>query len=129
MPNAITADDFLGTLGVDTHIGISGPYSNLSPVEQDLSYLGVPIVRDSIGDASVIPSWQTVAAATGVKFDDFMPEGACSWCQSALALVPQLVQDGLLAYVEGGNEEDDSYATSLGNTLAYTAQFQQQVYA
>src|SRR5262249_7637982 len=30
---------------------------------------------------------------------------------------------------EGGNEEDDPYPASLGNTLSLTAQFQQQVYA
>ena len=35
----------------------------------------------------------------------------------------------MLNYIEGGNEEDDSYPQSLGNTLAVTAQFQQQVYA
>lgn len=129
MTTAITADAFLNTLGVDTHIGIAGAYSNLSEVEQDLSYLGVPIVRDSVDSTSAISLWQQVAQATGVKFDDFMPEGAPAWDQSALALVPQLKQDGLLAYVEGGNEEDDSYAVSNGNSLAWTAQFQQQVYA
>jgi len=36
---------------------------------------------------------------------------------------------GILNFVEGGNEEDTNYAAQQGNTLAITAQFQQQVYA
>lgn len=129
MSNAISTTDFINTLGVDTHIGIAGAYSDIPMVEQDLEYLGVTIVRDSIDSASVIPTWEAVAQATGIKFDDFMPEGAPAWDQSALALLPQLAQAGLLAYIEGGNEEDDPYATANGNSLSWTAQFQQQVYA
>ena len=46
-----------------------------------------------------------------------------------LGFVTQLAQEGMLNFLEGGNEEDDAYPASLGNTLAITAQFQQQVYA
>ena len=46
-----------------------------------------------------------------------------------LSFAKQLAQEGLLNYLEGGNEEDDAYPAALGNTLAITAQFQQQVYA
>jgi hypothetical protein len=129
MINAISAISFIDTLGVNTHIGIGGSYSNLSEIAQNINYLGIHTVRDSIADASVIPQWQQVAQAAGIKFDDYMPEGAPSWDQGALSLVPQLVADGLLSFVEGGNEEDDSYAAANGNTLAWTAQFQQQVWA
>lgn len=129
MANAISATAFIDTLGVNTHLGWAGAYSNTSVVEQNLEYLGVSIDRDSLSSASEIAQWQQVAQAAGVKFDDYMPEGSPSLDQASLALVPQLAQDGLLAYVEGGNEEDDSYAQSQGNSLAWTAQFQQQVYA
>ena len=129
MANAISATVFIDTLGVNTHIGDAGAYSDTSMVEQNLEYLGVTIVRDSVDSASEAAVWQQVAQATGVKFDDYMPEGAPAWDQSALALVPQMVQEGILHSIEGGNEEDDSYAQANGNTLAWTAQFQQQVYA
>ena len=46
-----------------------------------------------------------------------------------LGFVTQLAQAGILNFLEGGNEEDDAYPAGLGNTLAITAQFQQQVYA
>jgi hypothetical protein len=46
-----------------------------------------------------------------------------------LGFVTQLAHLGVLNYLEGGNEEDDAYPASLGNTLQITAQFQQQVYA
>jgi len=129
MTTAISATAFIDTLGVNTHLGDAGAYSDTSMVEQNLEYLGVPTVRDSLGSAGEGAVWQQVAQATGVRFDDYMPEGAPAWDQSALALVPQLAQEGILAYVEGGNEEDDSYAQENGNSLSWTAQFQQQVYA
>lgn len=129
MANAISATVFIDTLGVNTHIGDAGAYSDTSMVEQNLEYLGVTIVRDSVDSASEAAVWQQVAQATGVKFDDYMPEGAPAWDQSALALVPQMAQEGILHSIEGGNEEDDFYAQANGNTLAWTAQSQQQVYA
>lgn len=130
MPQAITATEFLNTLGVNTHLDFSGtPYTNVTQVEQNLQYLGVLIVRDSAQIPSDVALWEQVAQATGVKFDDLMPEGSPTTMSNALALVPQLAAAGILKYIEGGNEEDSSYSASLGNSLAITAQFQQQVYA
>jgi serralysin len=129
MATAISATAFIDTLGVNTHLGDAGAYSDTAMVEQNLEYLGVTTVRDSVISASEAAVWQQVAQATGVKFDDYMPEGAPAWDQDTLTLAAQLAQDGVLAYVEGGNEEDDPYAQANGNTLAWTAQFQQQVYA
>src|ERR1700761_1466387 len=129
MSTAISATAFIDTLGVNTHLGDAGAYSDTAMVEQNLEYLGVTIVRDSVISASEAAVWQQVAQATGVKFDDYMPEGAPAWDQATLTLAAQLAQQGVLAYVEGGNEEDDPYAQANGNSLAWTAQFQQQVYA
>ena len=85
----------------------AAPTQTSPKLRRTLSTSVFPTVRDSITDASVIPEWQQVAQTAGIKFDDYMPEGAPAWDQTALSLVPQLVADGLLSYVEGGNEEDD----------------------
>jgi serralysin len=126
---AITASTFVTSLGVNTHIDFNNyGYQNLATVESALEYLGVKNVRDSAESSTDLTSWQQVAQAAGVKFDDYIPEGSPATMQSALALVPQLAQEGILNMIEGGNEEDDSYAAAQGNTLAITQQFQQQVW-
>jgi uncharacterized membrane protein YgcG len=127
---AITADSFVSSLGVNTHIDFNDyGYQNLATVESSLEYLGVRNVRDSAQSSTDLTSWQQVAQATGVKFDDYIPEGSPAAMQSALALIPQLAQEGILNMIEGGNEEDDPYAVAEGNSLAITQQFQQQVWA
>lgn len=127
---ATRASTFLNSLGVNTHIDFSAyGYQNLATVESALRYLGVTNVRDSAESGTDLTSWQQVAQATGVKFDDYMPEGSPADMQSALNLVTQLANEGVLNFIEGGNEEDDAYAASQGNTLATTAHFQQQVFA
>src|SRR5580704_7827136 len=127
---AITAASFINSLGVNTHIDFDAyGYQNLATVESSLEYLGVKNVRDSAESSTDLTSWLQVAQATGVKFDDYMPEGSPASLKAALNLVPQLDQEGILNFIEGGNEEDDSYAASQGNTLTITAQFQQQIYA
>jgi hypothetical protein len=126
---AITASSFINSLGVNTHIDFGGDgYQNLAAVESALQYLGVPNVRDSAQTSADLSSWLQVSQATGVKFDDYLPEGSPGEMQNAYNLISQLAQEGVLNMIEGGNEEDDSYPTSVGNSLGYTAQFQQQVY-
>ena len=127
---AITASSFLNTLGINTHIdfGTDG-YQDLSTVEAAISYLGVKNIRDSGQSESDVAAWAQVAQATGGKFDDYIGETSPSGMQADLAIASLLAQEGVLNAIEGGNEEDDAYPASLGNTLQITAQFQQQVYA
>ena len=130
MLTAISAASFINSLGVNTHIDFDNyGYQNLSTVESSLEYLGVKNVRDSGPNNSDLTTWLQVSQATGVKFDDYMPEGSPASMQSTLNLASQLAKEGVLNMIEGGNEEDDSYAASQGNTLATTAAFQQQVWA
>ncbi len=127
---ATRANTFTNSLGVNTHIDFNAyGYQNLATVESALRYLGVINVRDSAESSTDLTSWQQVAQAAGVKFDDYVPEGSPADMQGALNLVTQLAQQGVLNFVEGGNEEDDAYAAAQGNTLATTAQFQRQVFA
>jgi hypothetical protein len=119
------AADFIGTLGVNTHIVFANyGYQNLSTTEAAINYLGLKNLRDSPQFTSDLITWTQVASATGAKFDAYIPSGSPSDMQSALNLMPQLASQNILNYIEGGNEEDGAYAASLGNTLQITVDFQ-----
>src|ERR1019366_5684108 len=110
MANAISAAAFIGTLGINTHIDFEAyGYQNLTNVENDINYLGVKIIRDSAASPTDAQTWLAVAQATGAKFDDFIGETSPSGMQTDLSYAPQLAQEGILASIEGPNEEDDSY--------------------
>src|SRR4051794_23854839 len=127
---AITTSSLVNSLGVNTHIDFNAyGYENLGNVEAAINYLGLKNIRDSASNSSDASTWQHVAQATGAKFDAFIGETSPSGMQTELGLIPQLAQEGILNFIEGGNEEDDAYPASLGNNLQITAQFQQQVYA
>jgi hypothetical protein len=120
---------FIATLGINTHLDFAAyGYQNLATAESAIRYLGLRNLRDSAQRANDATLWQQVAQATGAHFDDYIAETSPAGMQTDLGFVPQLMHEGLLNFVEGGNEEDDAYPQSLGNTLATTAQFQQQVY-
>ncbi len=125
---AISTESFVQSLGVNTHIDFGGSYANLATVEAAINYLGITNLRDSPGNASDLSTWQQVAQATGAKFDAYIGETSPSGMSTELGTIQQLAQEGILNYIEGGNEEDDSYPASLGNTLQITAQFQQTLY-
>lgn len=129
---AAGAENFVQTLGVNTHIDFQAyGYQNLRTVEAAINYLGLSNLRDSpenLADLGANGWWQQVANATGAKFDAFLGEGSYSQMTSDLGRAAQLAQQGILNFIEGGNEEDDPYPASLGNTMALTAQFQQTVY-
>jgi hypothetical protein len=120
------AADFIGTLGVNTHIDFANyGYQNLTVVEASINYLGLKNLRDSPQFPSDLTTWKQVASATGAKFDAYIPSGSSYDMQNALSKMPQLAGQGILNYIEGGNEEDGSYAAGQGNTLQITANFQQ----
>ncbi len=130
MPTAISTASFLGTLGINTHIDFGAyGYENLGTVESAIRYLGLTNLRDSAQQPSDLTTWQQVAQATGAKFDDYVGETSPAGMQVDLGYMSQLAQQGILNYIEGGNEEDDAYPVSLGNNLQITAQFQQQIFA
>jgi hypothetical protein len=130
MTTAISTASLINSLGINTHIDFDADgYQNLATVEAAIKYLGLHNIRDSAQTAADASAWLQVANATGAKFDDYIGETSPSGMQTDLGFVAQLAQEGVLNFLEGGNEEDDSYPASLGNSLGYTAQFQQQVYA
>ena len=127
---AITASNFVNSLGINTHIDFNAyGYQNLATVEAAINYLGVKNIRDSASNGSDASTWLQVAQATGAKFDDYIGETSPAGMATELGYVAQLAAEGILNFVEGGNEEDDAYPESLGNNQYITATFQQQVFA
>ncbi|HMA52727.1 MAG TPA: DUF4214 domain-containing protein [Magnetospirillaceae bacterium] len=105
-------------------------YGNVTTVENAIKYLGVKSLRDSPNSTADLGGnglWQQVANATGAKFDAYLGEGSVATMQSGLANAVTLAKQGILNFIEGGNEEDQSYATSQGNSLSQTAAYQQTV--
>ena len=109
---AISTTSFVQSLGVNTHIDFGGGYANLQTVEAAISYLGIDNLRDSPGDPNDASLWQQVAQATGAKFDAYIGETSPNFMSTELGYIGRLAQEGILNYVEGGNEEDDSYPAS-----------------
>jgi hypothetical protein len=129
--SAVSTENFINSIGINTHLDFTAYSSQLSTVIADLQYIGVKNIRDSANSAADLGttgSWQQVANATGAKFDAYLGEGSVATMQSGLANAVTLAKQGILNFIEGGNEEDQSYATSLGNSLAKTAAYQQTVY-
>ena len=126
---AVRANNFVSTLGINTHIDFADyGYQNLSVVEASINYLGVINIRDSAELAADARTWLQVSQATHAKFDDYIAETSPAGMTADLGFVRQLAAEGILNFIEGGNEEDDFFPTLLGNNLQITALFQQQVY-
>src|SRR5579859_3549419 len=128
--SAVSTENFINSIGINTHLDFSAYSSKLSTVIADLQYIGVKNIRDSANssaDLGATGSWQQVANATGAKFDAYLGEGSVATMQSGLANAVTLAKQGILNFIEGGNEEDQSYATSQGNSLSQTAAYQQTV--
>jgi hypothetical protein len=128
MTTAISTTSFINSLGVNTHLDFNAyGYQDVSTTEAAINYLGLKNLRDSAQSPNDASLWQQVSAATGARFDDYIGETSPDGMQTDLNLIPQLAQEGILNYIEGGNEEDDSYPLSLGNNQYIAAQFQPQL--
>src|SRR5882757_2400255 len=130
---AISASTVTNSIGVNTHIDFKNyGYQNLATTAAAINYLGVKNLRDCPGNASDVGAsgaWQKIADATGAKFDAYMTEGSPASDMENLRFATLLAKQGILNFIEGGNENDDAYAIAQGNSLAWTANFQQQVFA
>src|SRR5882724_11236043 len=110
---AVRAYDFVHSLGINTHIDFANyGYQNLAVVEASINYLGLKNIRDSAQTDSDAQTWLQVSQATGAKFDDYIAETSPAGMLQDLGYVQLLAQEGVLNYLEGGNEEDDSYPAS-----------------
>jgi hypothetical protein len=121
--HTIRAADFLGTLGVNTHIAYTdGGYANLTNVTADLAYLGVKNVRDGISNGaygSAPLSSYIALAKSGVKFTFLIAAGGTlttSGIQAQLSLIDQVNEavPGSVVAVEGTNEINNAPITFNG---------------
>ncbi|MCB8879596.1 Hint domain-containing protein [Acidisoma cellulosilytica] len=107
------AADFIGSIGVNTRLEYTdGTYAKTQTVIDDLAYLGISNVRDSIaeetGGTAPLQSYETLAAA-GIKFTIEPFSGGDvtdASITAALDLIDQLEASypGSVIAVEGANE-------------------------
>ncbi len=127
---AVSAAAVAGAIGVNTHLDFpNSAYQNLPVTEKAIAYLRVTHLRDAAQVSTDLTIWPKVAKATGAKFDDYIGQGSPALDTADLSFVPGLATLGILDAVEGGNENDDARAVAKGNSIAWTAKFQQKVYA
>src|SRR5947199_10284803 len=124
---AIAASTVANSVGVNTHIDFKKHgYQNLSVTAASINYLGIKNLRDCPGNASDLGAngaWQKIADATGAKFDAYMTEGSPASDMANLRFATLLAKQGILNFIEGGNENDDAYAIAQGNSIAWTPNF------
>jgi hypothetical protein len=129
---AVSVSAVTSSIGVNTHLDYNGAYANVTVVAAAINYLGVKNLRDTSDNPNTVgPNgiWQQIANATGAKFDDYMILGSPAMDVATLGYAKQLAAQGILNFMEGGNENDLPAAIAQGNSIAWTASFQQQVYA
>lgn len=108
---AITASQFLDSLGINTHFNHtdkSSAYSYVTTMESELQYVGIRYARDYL--ASSLPTLQKVHQDIGTKFDIIADA-------NPLTEVPVLqANTALLEEVEGPNEINNWPITYNGTT-------------
>jgi hypothetical protein len=133
----LSASSFVGSIGVNTHVGYSwGSYNNLALLQDSLEYLGVTKLRDGLTN---IPSAQPVLeglAADGYKFDlvvpSSLPAGGTAALQQYLASVEHFgaTHPGSVIALEGLNEVNlQSFSYNGSSTIEAAAQFQAAYFA
>lgn len=133
---AMSTEDFLNTLGVNTHLqGLtpSDPWNtNVKQIGQQLNYLGVRIVRDWIyrpEDGQLFRDLQQAWRPDG-RFWTSIVEGSPAEQRKSLALTQAMWEKfpGLIYVMGGPNEEDDAYPQQRGATLPDSALVQTALY-
>jgi hypothetical protein len=134
--DALSTEDFLNTLGVNTHLqGLipADPWNtDVKQIGRQLNFLGVRIVRDWIyrpQDGRLFKDLQDAWRPDG-RFWTSIVEGSPADQRKSLALAQAAWQDfpGLIYAMGGPNEEDDAYPQKLGATLPDSAIVQKTLY-
>ena len=109
---AIGPRSFINSIGVNTHIDFATYGYEISTVAASINYLGLKNLRDSAQTRSHL--------ATGREGHRRQIRRLHPWTLPPAwprpRYISRLAKLGILNFLEGGNEEDGAYATSLGNT-------------
>jgi hypothetical protein len=129
---AMSTEDFLNTLGVNTHLdGTAGWDTNVSTVASHLNWIGVRLDRDWIGNSAIASNWKAVQNYWPIgRFWSSIPEAAPADQRSDLTYAEQayLNYPGLIYALGGPNEEDDPGPQSWHATLPDSAIVQGSLY-
>lgn len=130
--------NFIDSIGINTHVdqccdGNGSSYANTTAIGTAINYLGLPRpkIRDFPSSTAMETTWGNIHTSTNAVFDATIGEVGSSGYTSYLATMRQMKASGagyIWAY-EGGNEPDDSYATSQGDSLSLAAAQQQNIWA
>ena len=135
--DALSTEDFLSTLGVNTHLQGLTPAdrwnTNIAEIGKQLNFIGVRIVRDWIyrpADGQLFKDLQNAWRPDG-RFWTSIVEGSPADQRKCLALSQSAWQNfpGLICAMGGPNEEDDPYPQKLGATLPDAALVQASLYS
>ena len=113
---AVSADAFLASIGVCTHVaqGIDAP----SPSATALAYAGIRNIRDD-GSAAHVPDWIAMHQAAGVRLSLLTNQDVAM----TLDMAKTLNAAGALLAVEGPNEPNNFPVTYQGQKSASTTTF------
>lgn len=133
---AMPTEDFLNTLGVNTHLnGLTASDhwdTDAARVGGQLKYLGVRLDRDWAWSAGDGVTWKNVQTAWGPlgSFWTSVDEGSPATQRRALRIEEAIYEayPGLIAVLGGPNEEDDAYPQQQGATLPDSVLVQQSLH-
>jgi hypothetical protein len=132
----LSASSFVGSIGVNTHAGYAwDSYNNLALMVDDLKYLGVTTLRDSLAASPAAQPVLDGLANAGFKFDFIVPSNipaaGSAGLQQYLASVDsfEATHPGSIVALEGLNEANvQPFSYNGASSIAAAGQFQQAYY-
>ncbi|KQT26946.1 MULTISPECIES: hypothetical protein [unclassified Bradyrhizobium] len=132
----LSASGFINSIGVNTHAGFGWTgYNNLALMVDDLKYLGVTHLRDSMGTSPAAQPVVDGLAAAGYKFDflvsSALPQSGTAGLQKYIASLEKFATShpGSISAIEGLNEANHQpFSYNGSSSLTAAAQFQSALY-
>ncbi len=132
----LSASGFINSIGVNTHAGFGWTgYNNLALMVDDLKYLGVTHLRDSMGTSPAAQPVVDGLAAAGYKFDflvsSALPQSGTAGLQKYIASLEKFAAShpGSISAIEGLNEANHQpFSYNGSSSLTAAAQFQSALY-
>ncbi|MDN3274167.1 hypothetical protein QWJ07_07935 [Frankia sp. RB7] len=132
----LSASGFVNSIGVNAHAGFAWTdYNNLALMVDDLKYLGVAHLRDSIATSPAAQPVIDGLAAAGYKFDfvvsSALPGQGPAGLHSYLVALDKFVASnpGSISAIEGLNEANiQPFSYNGSSSLSAAAQFQTALY-